>query len=372
MLKIVDVVYHCHHEYDQPQGVLEKHSRSLGFVEHIKDRVNYEVITHLNYEGKEIIDNVSYSFFKRSNKPWQIPFKTHKYIKSVKPDVVLVHGFVFPLQVIALKFAVGKNCRIILHHHADKPAASIRRIFQRLADHCIDAYMFTAIGLAQPWIDHKIIHDRNKAVEVLGASTYIKKRNKLFCKNQLGIAGTHNFLWVGRLNSNKDPLTVLKGFHKHVLKYTDARLYMIYQTDELLEEIRQEISRHDILQTNVYMIGKKDEATLADWYSATDFFISGSHSEGSGYALVEAMHCGCIPVVTDIPSFNKLTADGKYGLLYEPGNVDELAAVLDRLQTVDINTISQQVYQHAQNKLGFKNIADELFNLCTALTFVKQ
>ena len=36
---------------------------------------------------------------------------------------------------------------------------------------------------------------------------------------------------------------------------------------------------------------------------ASDLFVLGSHREGSGYSLIEALACGLPPVVTDIPSF---------------------------------------------------------------------
>ena len=371
MLKVVDVVYHCHHEYDQPQQVLAKHSRSLGFVDHIKDRVQYEVISHLNYEGKEKINGVQYAFFKRGNEPWQIPFKTHRYIRSVKPDVVLVHGFIFPLQVIALKLVVGKKCRIILHHHADQPAPSVRRVFQKIADRFVAAYLFTSRELAKPWLEQKVIRNKDKCVEVLGASTLMQAKDKQVSKSKLGVSGSINILWVGRLNANKDPMTVLKGFQQFVLQEPAAMLFMIYQTEELLEQLQQEINK-DHLQNNVRLVGKLPEEELADWYSAADIFISGSHSEGSGYALVEAMHCGCIPVVTDIPSFNKITAAGKYGFLYPAGNGDALGVLLKGIRTMSLDELSAKTITYAKSHLGFKNIADELFECCTKLVSVKR
>ena len=367
MIKIVDLVYHCHEEYDQPGQVLEKHSRSLGFVNLIKERVDYEVISHLDYEGKEMIDGVSYAYFKRGNEPWKIPFKTHRYIRSIKPDVVLVHGFIFPLQVIALKLSVGNKCRIILHHHADQPANSVRKVFQKIADRTVDAYLFTSKEIAKPWLEHKIIRDEKRCIELLGASTWMQQKDKAICRTALGIEASTVFLWVGRLNANKDPMTVLAGFQRYLLKNPAAKLYMIYQTDELLEEISLLLNNNSFLKEHVQLVGKIPENELADWYSAADVFISGSHSEGSGYALVEAMHCGCIPVVTDIPSFNTLTAKGRYGFLYKPGDIEALSKQLNNLQGLSLKDFSNEVLRYAQNHLSFKNIADELFSLCEKL-----
>ena len=56
-----------------------------------------------------------------------------------------------------------------------------------------------------------------------------------------------------------------------------------------------------------FSLGRLPHERLAAYYSAADIFVSGSHREGSGYALIEAMACGAIPCVTDIPSFRAIT-----------------------------------------------------------------
>ncbi len=53
------------------------------------------------------------------------------------------------------------------------------------------------------------------------------------------------------------------------------------------------------------------------YYNSADYFVLGSHYEGSGFSLVEAMSCGVIPIVTDIPSFRMMTNNGKIGTLME-------------------------------------------------------
>jgi glycosyltransferase involved in cell wall biosynthesis len=63
---------------------------------------------------------------------------------------------------------------------------------------------------------------------------------------------------------------------------------------------------------------------------AADFFVSGSHREGSGCALIEAMACGLPPVVTDIPSFRTLTAAATSGVgrLWQVGDRTQFADAL--------------------------------------------
>ena len=130
--------------------------------------------------------------------------------------------------------------------------------------------------------------------------------NKADCKNKLAVTGENNFLWVGRLNENKDPVTIIKAFQQLLLQQPDVKLYMIYQQDDLLSAINKLVNNNERLHSAVRLVGSQTKEQLIEWYHACDFFILGSHKEGSGYALLEAMHAGCIPLVTNIPSFKKI------------------------------------------------------------------
>jgi glycosyltransferase involved in cell wall biosynthesis len=60
-------------------------------------------------------------------------------------------------------------------------------------------------------------------------------------------------------------------------------------------------------------------------YSSADFLLQASHREFSGCAVLDAMACGVIPVVTDIPSFRVMTGDGRVGVLFAAGDAESLA-----------------------------------------------
>jgi glycosyltransferase involved in cell wall biosynthesis len=367
MIKLIELNYHCHTEFDVPEQAIEKHALSSGFIHFIKDRVDLLLVKHLNYNGRGIFDSIRYAFFKSRNKFWYIPFATHRFIKKEKPDVIVVQGFVFVLQLMALRWAIGKRCIILVQHHGEKPFTGIKGFLQRKADAAIDGYLFTSLGNATIWLDKKVIAHRNKCFEILSASTNFSVLDKDACKQITGIAGVNNFIWVARLNSNKDPLTVLHAFKKYLLVQPDATLYMIYQTAELLNEIKTFISSSPTLQSAIHLTGKIEHADLLYWYNAADFYISGSHSEGSGYALVEAMACGCIPVVTNIPSFSTITLNGQYGFLFEPGNSSALLDILLHLKNLDKNNLSASTALYSQSSLSYKAVADQFFDLASAL-----
>jgi glycosyltransferase involved in cell wall biosynthesis len=99
---------------------------------------------------------------------------------------------------------------------------------------------------------------------------------------------------------------------------------------------------------------------MEDWYNSADFIISGSHYEGSGVSVCEAMSCGCIPLVTDILSFRKITGYGKCGLLYERGNVNALLDVLLKTKHLNIHFERKKVLEQFDSDLSFDAIAKQL------------
>ena len=368
MIKLIDLNYHTHSNLSNPQEVLELQKASIGFADFIKEKLSIQLIKHLNYESEKYINGVKYVFFKSKNKFLHIPFKTHRYIRKQNPDIILIQGLIFPLQLIALKLILPQRTKIIVQHHGERPFPGIKKFFQKIADHFIDMYLFTSIENANEWIDKKIIEDKKKCSELLEGSTVVTVKDKLECRRQLSFKGNQNFLWVGRLNEGKDPMTVINAFEKYVIIYPEARLFMIFQTEKLLPLIKEKLEENEHLKKAVILKGKVNHDELETWYNAADFFISASHKEGSGYALIEAMSCGCIPIVTRIPSFKKITDDGKFGFLFEPGNSESLLKILLNLEIIDQEELSISILDHFNRSLSFKSIADNLFSICERLT----
>lgn len=362
-MKLIDLNFHASNEYADPAEVINRHWPSLGYVEQLKDRVPGEVIKHIDHEGSFFTGAIKCVFFKSRNRFWYIPFGTLRYIKTQRPCFVLVQGFVFPLQVACLRLYIGGKGKICLQHHGEQPFKGIKGLLQRMADRFVDAYAFASTEMARDWVRAGVISSPRKCHEIMGVSTSFTRQEKKSSKERTGISGQPAFLWVGRLNQNKDPLTVLKGFAKYLRINPAASLYMIYQDNDLETVLQEMIVEDSLLSKNVRLVGKVPHEELSYWFSAADFFISGSHREGSGYALIEAMACGCIPVVTNIPSFKKITHGGHCGLLYEPGNVDELLKTLIQSSQLDLSVEANKVLAQFNNNLSFDAYANQVLQV---------
>jgi len=77
-------------------------------------------------------------------------------------------------------------------------------------------------------------------------------------------------------------------------------------------------------------------------------------------AVCEAMSCGCIPVLTDIPSFRMMTGEGTCGLLFKPGNVNELTDRLITCCSLDVAIEKRKVLDYFQYNLSFWAIAGKM------------
>lgn len=306
-------------------------------------------------------------FFPGKNKFFHLPFALCLYLRREAPEVLMVHGFTFPVQLLLLRCFTPKTTKLIIQHHAEKPFAHpVKRWFQKKAYAQADAFLFASLALAKPFLEQGIIKDKRRLHEVMEGSTLFRPLPKAEARTRLNMPDETVFLWVGRLDANKDPLTVLKAMCLLKEAGKQFKLYMIYGTNELEEEVRNYIQNEGLAE-NVVLIGKTEHDTLQSWYSAADYFVAASYYEGSGIALCEAMACGCIPIVSNIPSFATMTSQGRYGLLFETGNESDLFEKLLAIQQQDAESMSSSVVQHFQQHLSLEAIGKRFGSIAGSL-----
>lgn len=287
-------------------------------------------------------------------------------VKKLMPDVVLVQGFRFSIHCIFLRMLLGKRTKIILCHHAEKPVGILNTLLLKIADRYISGYLFATKEMSGPWIRKKIIRSDKKIYAVPEASSVYSPVDKRIAKEKTNVTGDKVFLWAGRLNTNKDPLTVVRAFSDYVKEYPSAKLYMIYQEDDLLPQIKALITRNE-LSGNIILTGKVSREDLLYWFSASDFIINASFYEGCNISVLEGMSCGCIPIVTDIPSFRLHTDNGRIGFRFEPGNAGQLFRVLMQTRSIDLEAERLKALEYFRGHLSFKAIAGKIYDVVTAV-----
>jgi hypothetical protein len=75
------------------------------------------------------------------------------------------------------------------------------------------------------------------------------------------------------------------------------------------------------------------------------------------------MSCGCIPIVTDIASFELHTDNGRIGCLFTPGSTDELLNAIITGDSMNIPFESAKVLAYYQAHLSFAAIGKKMYQV---------
>jgi glycosyltransferase involved in cell wall biosynthesis len=362
----VSVSYNYSPAFKSPESWFKRTELYAGILEHLSKTHTVINVKQIDYKGEHLYKGVQYRFVNFGKKKTYFPFQLNRFVKNLKPDVVIVQGLHHPLQLMQLRFLLDKKTKIIAHHHAEKPFTGFKKYIQRMADIYVDAYMFASRDMGLEWVKNGNIVFGKKIHEVMEVSSNFYPIKKEAAKLKTGVEGGLVFLWVGRLNANKDPLNVVRAFLKFASANRNAHLYMIYQTDELLGEIKELLNKSAV-KNNILLIGAIAYNELLYWYNSADFIVSGSYYEGSGTAICEAMSCGCIPIVTDIFSFRMITDNGNCGILYDAGSETELLTALKQTGHLDLAEKRSRCLSYFKSNLSFEAIAKRIQEIVAAL-----
>lgn len=292
-------------------------------------------------------------------------------VAALGPDIAHVNGLTFPRHTSRLRRRLHRQTAIVVqNHHDGGPVgrAPLLRLFGRAARGAADGFLFAAEEHAAWWRRAGLIAARQSTYCVMEASTTLRPQPRDTAKRIAGLSGSPAILWVGRLNANKDPLTLLDGFERALSSLDGAALTMIYSENDLEDAVRQRVLRSTALKDRVRLIGAAPHDQMASFYSAADLFVVGSHHEGSGYAVMEACACGAMPVVTRIPTFAILTGSGSIGALWAPGNAADCARALVDAGRLDLIAERARVMDHFERELSWDAVGRRAMEIYEAVS----
>ena len=341
--------------YDQnigsPAELIEQFIMQTRWAEAcVSHGVQVTVFQRFNSDHQLRIKGVNYVFVKDSLNPLpsfyscaiSINRKIKNYIKSVREIsssnqvTIHIHALIFPTSIFQLLRGLDASVHCIIQHHAESPKNKLLCWITKLFDSRIKHYFFTTKWHAEEWVRNNAITE-SKVAEIMECSSDCKPSDKIKAQQETNLSGQPLLLWTANLNSNKDPITILSGFERFSLKYPDAKLLMIYRGTQLLDSVQQKITNSVTLQQRVNLIGEIKYDQIGAYFNAADIFVQGSSNEGSGIAILDAIACGCIPVITKIPSFIKLTDNSSIGKLWSIGNSNDFCDSLLEIMQNDLS-----------------------------------
>lgn len=289
----------------------------------------------------------------------RLPQRLFERVSGLSPELVHVEGLVRPRAVRALA-ATLPNVPIVVQDHGTKCPQGWQRWWYRWGFAPLAGVAFTARPQADPFVAAGILRPDLPVFEVIEISSPFTPGDRQAARAATGLDGDPCLFWAGNLDANKDPLTVLDAVSRVTATLARVRLHMCFRHAPLLDAVRSRIAADPALASRVRLLGEIPYAEIERHYQAADFLVQASHVEGSGGALIDALACGTTPLVTDIPSFRKITADGACGALVPVGNAAALAGAIRDWCGRDRPALRYRARAHFERELSFDAIGRQL------------
>jgi len=125
---------------------------------------------------------------------------------------------------------------------------------------------------------------------------------------------------------------IISAIPKVISKLNNVQFIFIWHTHDTDKENKlKDLVLELGVQDNVKIVGhvKYDKAAL--YHKASDVMVSVSRYDSGPVALQEAMACGNVPVISDLPSVREWITNDWNGILVDPNNVDQIADSIIKL-----------------------------------------
>jgi glycosyltransferase involved in cell wall biosynthesis len=219
---------------------------------------------------------------------------------------------------------------------------------------------FCALGQARAFARAGLVHPHTQLYEIPESTSRFAPGDRRQARTITGVEGDPAVLWVGHLDANKDPLTVLHGISAAARALPRLQLYCCFGEAPLLRAVQRRIATDLHLRDRVHLLGRVPHERIEALMRAADLFVLGSHREGSGYSLIEALACGLPPVVTDIQSFRSLTGAGVVGVLWPCNDRHALSEALRSIAGRAGREMRCAVRAHFERELSFDALGGKL------------
>jgi glycosyltransferase involved in cell wall biosynthesis len=273
-------------------------------------------------------------------------------VAGLQPQVFHAHGLGFPRETAALH-ALAPHVPVILQDHADRVPRLWKRAGWRRGMAHVAGVVFCAHEQALPFVKSGVLPRAVRVFEYAGTSTRFMPGDQAQARAATGLYGDPCVLWVGHLNSNKDPLTILRGLRDCAAQLPDLHLWCCFGTAPLMDEVRDEIARSPSLVERVHLLGAVPHERIEHLMRAADLFVLGSHREGSGVSLIESLAVGLTPAVSDIPSFRAITGQGAVGAVWKCGDSQAFSRALLRVAAQPRGVARAAARAHFERELSF-------------------
>ena len=284
------------------------------------------------------------------------PSRIAHAVREIRPHIVHVNGLGFPFHTRAL---ASLGVPVLVQDHGDNPDSRLNPL-RRWGLKNVSGFAFTALEQGTPFLQNRVIRPGTPLFAIPESSTHFSAGDAGEARRATGVYGNPVVLWIGHLDENKDPLTILDAFSLSTRSLPDPQLWLCYQKAPLLQRVQNRLAADTEMAARVHLLGSVSHQTVEKLCRAADVFMLASRRESCGFALLEALACGATPIVSDIPAFRAITANGTVGALCKPADASAFAGALVTLTRGSIKNARAKAIGHFQSELSFPTLGRKL------------
>ena len=278
-----------------------------------------------------------------------------------------------PVEALHLYLATrGQSTRRVMTLHGVYPGTknelALRFVLPR-----IDAKIVVSQNLLSQLKESQAFDGKNYFVINNGVDPTRLKASGRKLRAELGVADNEIVLgMIGNFQpvAQKDQLTVCKALPALFAKVPQARFVFVGGRSEAAPKLFDDcvkLCREQSIAGRVHFLGKR--ADIPDVLSSLDVFVLSSLREGAPISVIEAMMVGVPAVLSDIPALREISDEGKYALLFQTGDEDDLAAKLISLANdhSERSRLASIAKQWALEQFGIERHIENLKGLYSSL-----
>jgi colanic acid/amylovoran biosynthesis glycosyltransferase len=182
-----------------------------------------------------------------------------------------------------------------------------------------------------PWCEgrhHEKIHIVRNGVDELFSATMPR-----------AIQNTPHFLWIGRMEEQKDPLLLARAVRSLRTQRISCLVTMIGD-GALRGLLEKEIVRHG-LQEMILTKGWASRAQILDALRGARALILSSRAENAPSVIVEALLQRRPVISTDVGGVSEMLWEGEAGWLVPPNSPEDLARAMRRVLETDVTELER-------------------------------
>lgn len=175
---------------------------------------------------------------------------------------------------------------------------------------------------------------------------------------------TYDIISLSRLDKNKNVSLLLRAISR--IKGISTINALIVGVGSELENLKNEAEQLAI-SDRVHFVGWIEENKKIEIYNSCKIFVLCSKGEGFPLSLLEAMACGCVPVVSGVGDITDVVRNKENGFVVKDlDNEEELSCVLNDLlfNPEKISILSKEATK-VRDTYGYGNISKTWFEMLT-------